>query len=31
VVFTDNAVLIASDGIEARIGTFGAGKEWLKP
>jgi type I restriction enzyme, R subunit len=30
-VFTCNPALIASDGIEARIGTLGAGKEWLKP
>jgi hypothetical protein len=31
VVFTCNAVLIGSEGIEARIGALGAGKEWLKP
>ncbi len=26
-----NAVLVASDGIDARIGTLGAGREWFKP
>ncbi len=26
-----NSVLIASDGVEARIGTLGAGREWFKP
>lgn len=26
-----NAVLVASDGVEARIGTLGAGREWFKP
>jgi type I restriction enzyme R subunit len=30
-LFTINAVLIASDGIQARIGAVGAGKEWFKP
>ncbi|MEA2940513.1 MAG: type restriction enzyme subunit [Bradyrhizobium sp.] len=30
-LFTTNAVLVASDGIEARIGSLGAGKEWFKP
>ncbi len=30
-LFTDNEVLIASDGIQARIGAIGAGKEWFKP
>ncbi len=26
-----NAVLVASDGVEARIGALGAGREWFKP
>ena len=26
-----NALLVASDGVEARVGTFGAGREWFKP
>lgn len=30
-LFTTNEVLIVSDGVEARIGTLGAGKEWFKP
>ncbi len=30
-LFAYNAVLIVSDGIEARIGALGAGKEWFKP
>ena len=30
-LFTTNAVLVASDGVQARIGTLGAGKEWFKP
>jgi type I restriction enzyme, R subunit len=30
-LFATNAVLIASDGMQARIGTLGAGKEWFKP
>ena len=30
-LFTYNAVLIASDGVQARIGALGAGKEWFKP
>jgi type I restriction enzyme R subunit len=30
-LFTHNAVLVASDGIQARIGAVGAGKEWFKP
>ncbi|MDH4185787.1 MAG: type I restriction endonuclease subunit R, partial [Nitrospira sp.] len=29
--FTTNAALIISDGVQARIGTLGAGKEWFKP
>lgn len=30
-LFTTNVALIASDGVEARIGALGAGKEWFKP
>jgi type I restriction enzyme, R subunit len=30
-LFTHNAVLIASDGVQARIGALAAGKEWFKP
>jgi type I restriction enzyme R subunit len=30
-VFATNAVLVASDGTQARVGTLGAGKEWFKP
>ncbi len=30
-LFASNAVLVASDGTEARIGAVGAGKEWFKP
>jgi type I restriction enzyme R subunit len=30
-LFATNAVLIASDGVQARIGSLGAGKEWFKP
>ncbi len=30
-LFASNAVLIASDGVQARIGSLGAGKEWFKP
>jgi type I restriction enzyme R subunit len=30
-LFAYNAVLVASDGIRARIGAVGAGKEWFKP
>jgi type I restriction enzyme R subunit len=26
-----NALLVASDGVESRIGTLGAGREWFKP
>ena len=26
-----NAVLVASDGVEARVGTLSAGREWFKP
>ncbi len=30
-LFVTNAVLLASDGVQARIGCLGAGKEWFKP
>ncbi len=30
-LFATNAALIISDGVQARIGTLGAGKEWFKP
>jgi type I restriction enzyme R subunit len=30
-LFAFNAALIASDGVEARIGTLTAGREWFKP
>ena len=30
-LFMTNAALIISDGVQARIGTLGAGKEWFKP
>jgi type I restriction enzyme R subunit len=30
-LFATNAVLVASDGVQARAGTLGAGKEWFKP
>jgi type I restriction enzyme R subunit len=30
-LFTTNAVLVASDGTQARVGALGAGKEWFKP
>jgi len=30
-LFTYNALLVISDGVEARIGTLTAGKEWFKP
>jgi type I restriction enzyme R subunit len=30
-LFTTNAVLVASDGMQARVGSLGAGKEWFKP
>ena len=29
--FATNAALIVSDGVQARIGALGAGKEWFKP
>src|SRR5713101_6206026 len=30
-LFVANAVLVASDGVQARIGSLGAGREWFKP
>ena len=30
-LFATNAVLLASDGVQARLGALGAGKEWFKP
>jgi type I restriction enzyme R subunit len=30
-LFTTNAVLLASDGVQARVGALSAGKEWFKP
>jgi type I restriction enzyme R subunit len=30
-IFAPNAVLVVSDGIEARVGTLSAGPEWFKP
>ena len=30
-LFATNAALVASDGVKARIGALGAGKEWFKP
>ena len=30
-LFATNAALVASDGVQARIGALGAGKEWFKP
>ena len=30
-LFAFNAMLVISDGVEARIGTFTAGREWFKP
>jgi len=30
-LFNNNAVLVISDGIEARVGTITAGREWFKP
>jgi len=29
--FASNALLVISDGIEARVGTLSAGREWFKP
>lgn len=30
-LFVTNAVLVVSDGVQARVGALGAGKEWFKP
>src|SRR5690606_311125 len=30
-LFAANALLVASDGIQARVGALGAGREWFKP
>jgi type I restriction enzyme, R subunit len=30
-LFASNAALVVSDGVQARIGSLGAGKEWFKP
>ncbi len=30
-VFATNALLVVSDGVEARVGTLSAGREWFKP
>jgi type I restriction enzyme, R subunit len=30
-LFAPNALLVASDGVEARVGAIGAGREWFKP
>ncbi len=30
-LFATNAALVVSDGVQARIGTLGAGQEWFKP
>ena len=30
-LFASNAVLLASDGVQARIGSLGAGREWFRP
>jgi type I restriction enzyme, R subunit len=30
-LFNTNAMLVASDGTQARVGSLGAGKEWFKP
>ena len=30
-LFASNAVLVVSDGVEARVGTLTAGREWFKP
>ena len=30
-LFAYNAALVVSDGVEARIGALGAGREWFKP
>lgn len=30
-LFSSNAVLVVSDGVQARVGTLTAGREWFKP
>ena len=30
-LFATNAALVVSDGVQARVGALGAGKEWFKP
>ena len=30
-LFATNALLVASDGVQARVGALGAGREWFKP
>ena len=30
-LFAPNGVLVVSDGVEARVGALGAGREWFKP
>ncbi|HPC83849.1 MAG TPA: type I restriction endonuclease subunit R [Thermoanaerobaculaceae bacterium] len=30
-IFSTNGVLVVSDGVEARVGVLGAGREWFKP
>ena len=30
-LFAPNALLVVSDGVDARVGTLGAGREWFKP
>jgi type I restriction enzyme R subunit len=30
-LFVTNALLVASDGVDARVGALGAGREWFKP
>ena len=30
-LFATNALLVVSDGVEARVGTLTAGREWFKP
>ncbi len=30
-LFVTNALLVASDGVQARVGAIGAGREWFKP
>ncbi len=30
-LFATNAVLVISDGVQARVGALGAGREWFKP